>query len=154
LRRLAAPLLRAALRDVARHDAFAREHLVGQVLQQALLELLVRIGEARHGFAVRRHLRARLFNLLAGRARFRLGQELTFLGEVALEQLRLLVVRQERINDPVDLFGLRPGAFQRVFERAPREPVLQLHPREPLFRGGVRNDAVLHDGDRRVLVQR
>ena len=66
-----------------------------------------------------------------------LVEKVAFLREVAFEQARLLVVRQERIHDPVDLVGRRAGGLQRVVERAPGEAVLQLDAREAFLRGGV-----------------
>src|SRR5579864_5771852 len=152
--RVTAPAPGLALGDVARDDALVRQHAIGHGLEQALLEPLVRVAEARHGRTADGHSRPRLAHGRGRRVRHGLVKKLALLGQVFLEEARLLVVWQERIDDAVELVDFDARLVQRVLERTPRKPVLQLHAREPFLSGGVRDPAVLDDGDRRVLVQR
>ena len=149
----AAPLFGSALGDIARDDAFACEHPIGERLEHPLLITLVRI--ARPGtFGRTEGTRACAF-LSSSRVSLPWSRrESPSPCQVPLKQLRLFVAGQKRVDDLIDFAGGRAGGLQGVIERAPGKPVLELDAREALFGGGIGDDAILHQCHRRVLVER
>src|SRR5262249_42376130 len=138
----------------ARDDALVREDLVRERFEEALLHPLVRIAEAGHFPRPWLDALARRADLVARLVAVAFLEVLTLGREVALEETRFLLPRQEGIRHRLDLVGLEAGEFEGVGESLPRETALQLDACEPLFGRRVEDAAILHQRHRGIFVER
>jgi hypothetical protein len=72
----------------------------------------------------------------------------------ALDQHTLALGFEERIDDALDASHIEVRSFQRRDDGALWKARLLLHARVALFTGGKEHAPVLHEGRRRVLVER
>ena len=148
------PLARCAQRHRARHALGRAGEAVEGLLQETLLLDLIGFAQSmdRRGARGDAQLRRGELRLQIGLVE-RSGPAL-FLEQARADELGLLVPRQERIRDDVDLVGIRSGRVQRRFDRLCREARRLLDAVEALLARGEQHTTVFDQRGAGVLVER